>query len=219
MGVLALLSLNLFSTRATTTTTTVEDEAFIARQLENAGTARDETVVVYNWAGHPDPGLHMFAEGGGFAVYAGLQAGAGTKIAHISAEDAANCRAKAEAWATCATYSNDQGLQTVLFSNGLGGLIAKVRETPPEGPATVSAEIMFEAHENGLITIKGTGQGGAAFLLTPGDNPQTVVIIANDGTWQTDVAFVQGQHVIMLQDMDAAGNPVGLAAQVVVNIE
>ncbi len=217
---IALVTLNLWSTQATTTTTTVEDEAFIARQLQNEGAARDQSVVVRNWAGHPDPGLHMFEEGGGYAVYAGLQAGQGNKIAHISQQDASSCRIKSDATEICMTYNHaDTGLQTVLYSNGTGGLVAKVRPKPAEGPETVSAEIMFEAHANGLITIKGTGQGGAAFLLTPGDNPQTIVIIADDGTWQTDVAFVRGSHTIKLQDMDEAGNATGLAAMVVVDIQ
>ncbi len=218
--IIALVTLNLWSTKATTTTTTVEDEAFIARQLQNEGAARDQSVVIRNWAGHPDPGLHVFEEGGGYAVYAGLNPGQGNKIAHISMADASSCRIKTDTSEICKTYDHvGTGLQVVLYPNGTGGLVGKVRDIPESGPETVSAEIMFEAHANGLITIKGTGQGGAAFLLTPGDNPQTIVIIADDGTWQTDVAFVRGTHTIKLQDMDAAGNAVGIAAMVVVDIQ
>ncbi len=191
---------------------------FDARQEKNQGAAVDDSVIVVNEIGNPDPGLHIFREADGYAVYAARADRQGVKIAQVTALDSAACRPQTDTTEVCATYYSEHNFQSDLYSNGQGGLVVRVRPIL-EGPVTVDTNIRVEQKSTGLITIHGTGEGGASFLLTPSTNPETVVIIAEDGTWQTDVAFIAGKHIIKLQDMDANGAAVGVAAQVEVTIE
>ncbi len=202
----------------TSITTALTDSQFDARQEKNAGAAVEDSVTVVNKVGDPDPGLHIFREADGYAVYVGAQSRQGVKVAQFTALDVAKCLAQSDTTEPCQTYYNDRGFEIQLYPNGSGGLVSRVLPVQ-EGPVTVDTNIRVEHKANGLITIHGTGLGGAAFLLTPSKNPETIVIIAEDGTWQTDVAFVAGKHIIKLQDMDEKALPVGVAAQVEVTIE
>ncbi len=202
----------------TSNTAALTDSQFDARQEKNAGAAVEDSVTVVNKVGSPDPGLHIFREADGYAVYVAAQDRQGVKIAQFTALDVAKCLGQSDTTEPCQSYFNDRGFNIELYPNGTGGLVARVVPVL-EGPVTVDTNIRVEHKSSGLITIHGTGLGGAAFLLTPSSNPETIVIIAEDGTWQTDVAFVAGDHIIKLQDMDELALPVGVAAQVKVTIE
>ncbi len=198
------------------------------RQTTNAGAAVDESVVVLTWDGVAHHALHVFKEGGMYAVYVGEGAGQGQKIAQITQADEQACRPKFDPSELCSTYQSDRGFVTAMYPNAKGGLVLKVKEgvieeanktTAATGLTTVNADITITKTEGGLVTISGTGQPGAAFLLTPGNNPNTVVIIGQTGAWQLDVAFVAGDHVIKLQDMDANGVAIEPGASVTITID
>ncbi len=200
----------------------------VIRQASNAGAAVDNSVVVLTWDGLPHHALHVFKEGGLYSVYVGEHAGQGRMIAQVTLEQQQTCRPMIDPSEVCYYYQSDHGFVTALHSNGVGGLVLKVKEgtiekenstTAATGLTTVNADITITQGQGGLVTISGTGQPGAAFMLTPGNNPQTVVIIGQSGEWQLDVAFVAGDHIIKLQDLDANGVAVEPGASVTITID
>ena len=88
-------------------------------------------------------------------------------------------------------------------------------EAAPAGPANVVASsVIATPQDGGLVTISGTGAPGTSFLLTPGDQASTTVVVGEDGTWSVDAGLGPGEHTITLQDLDDSGNPVGVAGSV-----